>query len=942
MKLSSKGKSLNNTLLTLALILLVVLPGCNNKSFEDSERNIGQWPEPTSESKPWARWWWMGSAVDKANLNYLIHEYKQAGIGGLEIAPIYGAKGFESKFLDYLSPQWISMLHHSIAVADSLDMQIDLTQGTGWPFGGEMVTPDMAAKKMRIQQYSYSEEKGLDRPILIEEKNIKGKAHYLHTLMAFQEGKTPENLTNRIGEDGSLSWDGKGDWGLVAVFEIQTGQKVKRAAPGGQGFTLDHFSNAAVKQYLDHFDSAFNKDFPGIRAFYNDSFEVYGSNFTGEFFNYFQAKRGYDIRNHLDKLVSENTDEEVSRLKSDYRETISDMLLENFTMQWSDWAGSHQKLTKNQAHGSPGNLLDLYAAVDIPEGETFGSSYFPIPGIRRDSSDIRNVDPDPIMLKFASSAAHLTGNKLASTETFTWLGEHFKSAFSQAKPELEQAFLAGINHMFYHGITYSPQEVTFPGWLFYASLNLNTHNSLWPHIKGFNAYVQRTQSVLQSGMPDNELLVYWPVYDVWADPEGLGKTLTVHGIDEWLHPTPFYKASKSLMEIGYGVDFVSDALLNTLKVEGNTLVGAGGKHKTSAIIVPKTAYMPVATLQCLLNLAEAGAHVVFQEKPADVPGFKDYASRKNTLDNLWASIQFKSKSNRSEADFGEGKIIVSNELPGALVSLGLKREKLTDLGLKFIRRSLGEDKYYFLVNHTSKKVSEMVSFATEGKAAILMDPEQGTVGLAKIQSGKEETKVAISLSPGQSIIVHVLKELPKEELLSWNYEVSSPAIIEMDNAWQLTFKNGGPILPSDQLLEKLMPWTALSGDGYEDFSGQALYESSFELESLKENAKYMLDLGKVLESARVWVNDKEVGYAFSIPFRLDISNFVKEGENKLEIEVANLMANHVRYLDRNEILWRNYHEINFVNIDYKPFDASGWAIMPSGLVGPVKLEVHDY
>ena len=153
MKLSSKGKSLNNTLLTLALILLVVLPGCNNKSFEDSERNIGQWPEPTSESKPWARWWWMGSAVDKANLNYLMHEYKQAGIGGLEIAPIYGAKGFESKFLDYLSPQWISMLHHSIAVADSLDMQIDLTQGTGWPFGGEMVTPDMAAKKMRIQLF---------------------------------------------------------------------------------------------------------------------------------------------------------------------------------------------------------------------------------------------------------------------------------------------------------------------------------------------------------------------------------------------------------------------------------------------------------------------------------------------------------------------------------------------------------------------------------------------------------------------------------------------------------------------------------------------------------------------------------------------------------------------------------------------------------------------
>ncbi|MEX2513520.1 MAG: hypothetical protein WD398_11485 [Cyclobacteriaceae bacterium] len=103
----------------------------------------------------------------------------------------------------------------------------------------------------------------------------------------------------------------------------------------------------------------------------------------------------------------------------------------------------------------------------------------------------------------------------------------------------QQAFLAGINHMFYHGLTYSPLEVEFPGWLFYASLNLNTHNSLWPHFSGFNQYVQRAQSVLQAGNPDNELLVYWPVYDVWADPEGLSKMLTVHGIDEWLHPTPF-------------------------------------------------------------------------------------------------------------------------------------------------------------------------------------------------------------------------------------------------------------------------------------------------------------------------------------------------------------------------------------------------------------------
>ena len=937
--LSRIGKIIGCLSIPLVLLFMAGLNGCNSESSSKSNNNIGEWPEITPESKPWARWWWMGSAVDKTNLTFLMHEYDQAGIGGLEIAPIYGAKGFESKFLNYLSPQWTAMLHHTIDVADSLEMKIDLTQGTGWPFGGEMVTPDMAAKKMLVQQYSFSENSGLDRPVMIRDGRTSGKAYHLHTLMAFQDSKSPENLTSLVREDGTLAWDGKGTWELIAIFEIQTGQKVKRAAPGGKGFTLDHFSEAAVGNYLHHFDSAFKGDFPGIRAFYNDSFEVYGADFTGDFFNYFQNKRGYDLRNHLDLLLAEQTNEIGLRLKSDYRETISDMLLGNFTRQWTNWAADHGKLTKNQAHGSPGNLLDLYAAVSIPEGETFGSSYFPIPGIRRDSADIRNVDPDPIMLKFASSAAHLTGNQLVSTETFTWLGEHFKSSFSQAKPELEQAFLAGINHMFYHGITYSPREVDFPGWLFYASLNLNTHNSLWPHFKGFNAYIQRIQSVLQSGLPDNELLVYWPVYDVWADPEGLGKTLTVHGIDEWLHPTPFYKVSKSLMEIGYGVDFISDNLLKTLQVKEGTLSGTNGQLNSAAVIVPKTSFMPLATLKQLLSIAESGVRVIFQEKPADVPGFSNHNERKATFDSLWQQLQLKETPFGSEAKFGKGMVLVSSDMASALASLDLKREKLSDLGLKFIRRRLDDGKYYYLVNHTAAKIDGMVNFETLGKAAVLMDPEQGKIGLAKVAPGAENTKVGLSLSPGQSLIVRILDKVPGD-IPSWKYDATDPELIDINGPWKLSFRSGGPELPSDQTLDQLLPWTSLEGEAYDEFSGQALYENTFELSNNDENAKYILKLGKVLESAKVWINDKEVGYAFGIPFQLDISEFINKGNNKLKIEVANLMANRIKYMDKNEITWRNYHEINFVNIDYGPFDASDWEVMPSGLAGPVTVELH--
>src|SRR5690606_7954735 len=221
--------------------------------------------------------------------------------------------------------------------------------------------------------------------------------------------------------------------------------------------------------------------------------------------------------------------------------------------------------------------------------------FFPIPGLRRDSADIRNVDPDPIMLKFASSAAAITGKPLVSSETFTWLTEHFKTALSQCKPEVEQAFLAGVNHVFYHGITYSPEEVPWPGWLFYASLNLTPANSLWPHFEGLNNYIARCQSVLQVGKPDNEILVYWPIYDFWQTAEGMEQLITVHGIDEWLHPTPFYKQVSNLMQTGYSIDFVSDKMIKAASVNQQQINTGKDAQNYKVLIVPETEFMPLQT-----------------------------------------------------------------------------------------------------------------------------------------------------------------------------------------------------------------------------------------------------------------------------------------------------------------------------------------------------------
>lgn len=918
----------------LFLIPILLLAGF--QLYEQKPMDSGEWPEITQTAKPWTRWWWMGNAVDEKNISQLLETYQDAGLGGVEIAPIYGAKGYEDRYMDFLSEDWLSMLDFTVTKANSLGMGVDMTQGTGWPYGGPQVSVENAATRMVIQDYEKAEGQVLSTPIIFQKGRENQYDAELVAVMAYNKDLNAKDITSYVKANGQLDWNEAGIWQIKAIFLDKTGQMVKRAAPGGVGFTLDHFSKSAVDSYNSYFKNAFaGKDYR-IRSFYNDSFEVYGADFTVSFFEEFEKLRGYDLKAFLPYLESEENTEMVRRVKSDYRETINDLLLTNFTKNWTSWAHAQSKLTKNQAHGSPGNLLDLYAAVDIPECETFGSSYFPIPGLRRDSADIRNVDPDPIMLKFASSAAHLTGKNLVSSETFTWLGEHFKSSFSQMKPEVEQAFLAGVNHVFYHGVTYSPEDIPYPGWLFYASLNLTQQNSLWPHFKGFNDFIGRSQAILQAGQADNELLVYWPVYDVWAEPKGKMEMITVHAVDEWLHPTEFYKQSKSLIEAGYSLDFISDDMISKSKVTVGQ-IQTSSQNSAKVLIIPETEFMPIETLKSILKLAENGAKVIFQSKPKSIPGHRtDQESRQAEFDALWASLAFQS----GKVNLGKGQIILNQDSRGALEGLEIFREKLVDSGLDFIRRKVADGTYYFLVNHSANTISQSISLNTKAGTVMVMDPLTGKTGVLPSESIPNGTNVSIYLKSGESIFLKTFDEKVSLDIPYWpNYSNASNST-DLSQDWKLTFTQGQPKLPEPQSMDIIKPWTNNGNPVADDFSGQASYTSEFEIKKT-EGKHYLLTIDKVYESGKVWINGKEVGNIWSIPYQLDITEELQNGKNTIKIEVANLMANSIRYLDRNGIEWRNYHEINFVNIDYKPFDASNWKTMPSGIGGKVQISEFD-
>jgi len=559
--------------------------------------------------------------------------------------------------------------------------------------------------------------------------------------------------------------------------------------------------------------------------------------------------------------------------------------------------------------------------VDIPECETYGSTYFPIPGLRRDSADIRNVDPDPVMLKFASSAAHVTGKPLVSCETFTWLTEHFKTSLSQCKPEVEQCFLSGVNHVFFHGATYSPAEVAWPGWLFYASVNFVPTNSFWPHLPGLTGYISRVQSVLQSGKPDNELLIYWPVYDIWNNPDKNEIPLQVHTIDEWLHPTPFYKQVVNLQHAGYSLDFVSDQLLDKAIVKDGMIQTSTQASPYKVLVIPASTLMPVSTLQKIIELARQGGTIMIEALPEDVPGLAQLDTRRKQFKDLLAGIPF---AEGGVARIGKGQLILAPDMQEGLTQQNIKRETLTDAGLKFIRRKAGADTYYYIVNHTPQAIDEQLNLNTKGNV-VIMDPQTGNYGKA--------AGARVQLLPGEALILKVQQQPVK--LKDWVYLDKTAAPIALNNKWQLSFGAGGPVKPAAVQLTDLVSWTTLS----DSFSGTGIYQTSFIMPALTAK-EYILDIGEVHESARVWINGKDAGILWSIPFRTRIKQLLKPGKNEIRIEVANLMANRIRYMDVQKIPWRRYHEINFVNINYTNFDAAGWKLQPSGLIGPVVVRPY--
>lgn len=911
-------------------------------------QSVFRWPEITRVNKPWAIWRWMGNAVDPAGLQYNLETLQKAGIGGVEVVPIYGVKGLENKAIDFLSPEWMKMLHVTIEEADNLDMGVVLSTGTGWPFGGPRTGLPEAASKVIFRTYSLKQGETLSSPVRVEQARQR-QAASLQLLMAYSDQEEQVDLTGKIGANGKLDWTApEGNWQLIAVFNGKTFQRVKRAGPGGDGWVADPFSDKVLQEYLQPFTDAFKENScPVPEAFFDDSYEIAGADWTENFLQEFAQRRGYRLEDHLpalldreDPALSSGRKDTTARLIADYRQTLADLLLDHFARKWTGWARDIGSRTQYQAHGSPGNLLDLYGAADIPEIETYGPFRFDIPGLPADSLGKQPGVLDPLLLKFASSAAHVSGKKLTSSETFTWLGEHFRVALSQCKPELDALFVSGINHAFFHSATYTPKGAPWPGWLYYASVNFSPYNPFWQAIPAFNQYIGRVQSFLQKGEPDNDVLLYWPVQDVWAlHTDRILYRLTVDNIDEWLSPTPFHAVGGQLMRGGYGFDYISDNQLLKTEAADGLLKTPGASYK--ALVIPPCKYMPLTTLQKILALAEAGATVIFAGSlPEDVPGLDHLAERRKKFRQLKTILSAEQPySNINQQRVGRGAVFAGNDLINMMQRAGVEAAGFAAAGLSFIRREDEDGYIYFVSNLHHHTVEGWIPLAKHISSAVFYDPYSGKAGRAAVKktSGKDQlvrAQIYLRLAPGQSMIVKAWSHEQVKGPL-WQYVEPAGPARALDGPWVVAFEQGMPAIDRSYTLNKLKSWTTLS-DSAKVFAGSAKYTLSFDLPAQSAD-DWLLRLGEVDFSAEIKVNGHEVGNLWAVPFETRIGPYLKPGKNTLEVAVTNLGANRIADYDRKGIYWKKFDNINIVNMAYRPFDASSWKPVSSGLLGPVTL-----
>jgi hypothetical protein len=295
----------------------------------------------------------------------------------------------------------------------------------------------------------------------------------------------------------------------------------------------------------------------------------------------------------------------------------------------------------------------------------------------------------------------------------------------------------------------------------------------------------------------------------------------------------------------------------------------------------------------------------------------------------------------TEIKAGRGRILFGDNLDVLLSSTLIRKESMVDKGIEFIRKKeSGNRTLYFIGNRNRDAFEGWLPIRVNAASAVLYDPMTGSSGKAKVRKDKMGClEVFVQLTTRQTIFIETYDD--ENQLPSFNNYTLSQTQISLSGKWKINFTSGGPELPAMAERDSLSSWTTFGGPVNQAFSGTATYSLSFT--KPRQTARgWLLDLGKVKESAEVLLNGKSVGTLIGPVYQIYIDHSMLQENNTLEVKVSNLMANRISDMDRRKIFWKKFYNVNFParkaeNRKNGLFDASHWPVKDSGLLGPVTL-----
>ncbi|MBQ9814021.1 MAG: hypothetical protein IJM54_12010 [Thermoguttaceae bacterium] len=674
------------------------------------------------------------------------------------------------------------------------------------------------------------------------------------------------DLTDKF-KDGVLTWKvPEGTWIVERFGAVPTGTTNAPAVPEATGYEVDKMSrehaiahfNAYMKDLIERYPTEDMKSFTTI---VQDSYEVGGQNITDNFAEKFQASFGYDPTPYMPVFygaVAGNLD--VSeRFLWDLRRFIADEVSYSYVGGLRDASNEYGRNTWLECYGHwgfPGEWLQYGGQSNEIAGEYWSEG---------DLGDIEN--------RIASSCGHIYGKTKIWSESNTCAGNPFGRSPVNMKKRTDRFFADGINNTLLHLFVEQADE-RVPGFNAWFGNEFNRHNTWFNQLDLYVMYLKRVNYMLQQGLNVADV-----AYFIGEDcPKMMG-------------------VCDPALPGGYQFDFINaEVLRETTSVDANGLLTLPHGTQYKILVLPKLDTMRPEVLKKIKQLVEEGAFVL-GPKPSRSPSLQNYPKADEevqTLANeLWGDVDGDKVKSRK---VGKGTIASGLTMEEALAMVNCKPdcEYPKETGLVYGRRMMKDSDVYFVANQGDAELKDVnVTFRVAGKQPEIWFPATGEVREVKAWSSKDgRTTIPLSFVAQESYFVVFEKDTNAAEGTAKSNDLDLETLVALDGGWNVSFDSGEIARgPKDVVkFDKLSDWATSADDAIKFYSGTAVYKTTFKLDAAPKGKVY-LSFGEVCEMAKAKINGKEVGGVWTAPYRLDVTDAVKAGENEIEIEVVNCWVN---------------------------------------------------